>query len=874
MSVPEFNIAIRVAETHGLARDAAAVRVGVPLARGLLCDPGAASLRTAEGRPVLHQGRALALWPDGTIKWLLLEALISIGAHEHCTLLLGPKGVADPRPDESPTLTIAESDSAFDLDTGSASFSLPRRGSTLIASGRLHDMNMFGASGCTLRLTGRGGACSLLEIERVAVEAVGPVAATLRVEGIFASVPGLRVPCVVRIAFVAGSAAVQLEVLLRNPRAARHKGGLWDLGDPGSLNFEDLSLVVEPVLEGVGLQWSAELDSVPRSTTARFWTVYQDSSGGVNWQSRNHVDSQGRLTTRFRGYRIEAGDSDPQRALLAEGLRATPVLQTRGASGWIAGTCEHFWQSFPKALRWHDGALEVGLFPRETGQPFELQGGEQKRHRAWLELGRPAGSCTLAAAHVPLEIAVDPRWIETTAAVPYFVAGDETVDPRYLQYVAGIITGPRSFFARRESIDEYGWRNFGELYADHEAVRHTGPEPFVSHYNNQYDFIFGACYHSLRTGDVRWNELMRDAARHTIDIDIYHTTEDRPIFNGGLFWHTDHYKPAATCTHRTYSRQNSEGRDYGGGLSNEHNYTSGLLHYYYLTGDREAAASVRGLAEWVCAMDDGARSGFALFAPGPTGLASKTVDMGFHKPGRGAGNSINALLDGYVLTGERRFMLKAEELVQRVIHPRDDIAVLQLDEPERRWSYLVFLQVLGKYLHVKLELGEADYSFWYARASLLHYARWMLEHEVPYKDVLHKVELPTETWPAHDVRKCHILHLAAYYGDAPERERFRDRAAYFFDRCLTDLLSFETRDLTRPLVILSVYGCIHGYFLKHPEPARLPAEVRHDFGVPQQFEPQRAHLAATFKRNLRLLSQELRRAAGEALYGLKNRIAP
>ena len=57
--------------------------------------------------------------------------------------------------------------------------------------------------------------------------------------------------------------------------------------------------------------------------------------------------------------------------------------------------------------------------------------------------------------------------------------------------MAGPHSSPiESILNRREIIDEYGWRNFGEIYADHEAVYHQGRGPFVSHYNNQYDLIF------------------------------------------------------------------------------------------------------------------------------------------------------------------------------------------------------------------------------------------------------------------------------------------------------------------------------------------------------------------------------------------------
>ncbi|MGH8324895.1 MAG: hypothetical protein ACRETD_14040, partial [Steroidobacteraceae bacterium] len=340
-------------------------------------------------------------------------------------------------------------------------------------------------------------------------------------------------------------------------------------------------------------------------------------------------------------------------------------------------------------------------------------------------------------------------------------------------------------------------------------------------------------------GDRRWRQLFEDAARHTIDIDIYHTSGDRAAFNGGLFWHTDHYKPAATGTHRTYSRHNSGGRAYGGGPGNEHNYTSGLMLYFYLSGDVQAREAVLGLAEWVIAMDDGSRSVLALIDERPTGLASKTVSSSYHKPGRGVGNSVNALLDAYTLSGKRAYLCKAEELIQRCAHPADDIDALGLKEPEYRWSYLVFLQALGKYLDSKLEMGETDYGFHYARESLLHYAEWMCRHEVPYKEVLHKVELPTETWPAQDIRKCHVLHVAAQYAPAGMRAQLTERATFFFDRCLADLLSFETALLTRPLVILCVYGQVHGYFRANAAISLGHAPHCYRFGQPVAFISQR-----------------------------------
>ena len=74
---------------------------------------------------------------------------------------------------------------------------------------------------------------------------------------------------------------------------------------------------------------------------------------------------------------------------------------------------------------------------------------------------------------------------------------------------------------------------------------------------------------------------MDDLARHVIDIDIYHTDKDRDEFNGGLFWHTNHYLDAATSTHRTHSREHQKIKPggCGGGPGLEHLYTTGLLYH-------------------------------------------------------------------------------------------------------------------------------------------------------------------------------------------------------------------------------------------------------------------------------------------------------
>lgn len=865
-----IEITIHLENRDRLHREAEPIRIGVPLPAGCVYHAAELVLVNAAGALIPHQFAPLAFWADRSIKWLLVDALARVPPNERATLFIrAASEECGPERQTSPVLGLVQHGGVIEVDTGVCQFAVGPKAGGPIAAVRIEGVELLRGPGSLIQLNDATGAKYELDGECAVVEEQGPLRATILTEGGFRGPTALPLRFRMRTVFTAGTAAVRIELQVRNTRAATHAGGLWDLGDPGSCFFRDLTLCCWPRSPAGELSWHTEFPDDQRKQQTERWSIYQDSSGGEQWQSPNHLDRHSQLTVSFRGYRVTAGAND---TVLAEGHRATPVLAVAGDGTWIAAAVQGFWENFPKALRWAHGVLEVGLFPRESRGGFELQGGEQKRHTVLLEFGTAAGQPCLAQLQRPLEPWIEPAWTEGSQAINWFSARASDDDATLAGYVDQIIAGSRSFFARREIIDEYGWRNFGELYADHEAVHHRGTQPFVSHYNNQYDFVYGAFLNFMRTGDVRWRRLMEDAARHHIDVDIYHTQEDKAAYNGGLFWHTDHYKPAATSTHRTYSRGNAGSAGYGGGPGNEHNYTSGLLHYYYVTGDREAADAVQQLADWVFGLDDGARTVFGLIDAGATGGASKTLESSYHHAGRGAGNSINALLDAYAISRERRYLEKAQDILQRCIHPEDDITALRLDDPEHRWSYLVFLQIVGKFLARKREIGEIDYAFHYARASLLHYAAWMLENEVPYKDVLHKVELPTETWPAHDIRKCHVLYVAASHASGAQRQRLRDKATFFFERCLGDLLTFPTAHLTRALVILSVYGSVHEYFRKQVESPDQLGVHNHDFGTPKVFIPQRARLKSTMSFRARVLSAELSRIFADQLHRVKSRL--
>lgn len=787
------------------------VAVGIPIPKGSLHDVDRLWIFDPRNHRVPAQFSSLARWADGSIRWLHVEFLADSSGDVHH--LREPRtGTVDPDADPGDLAPALRQPNALEamFEANSFALSVDRAGGLALGS-RLPDCRsdpppMLSLS---IALRNRRGQPAAPKLRQWQLQANGPVRASLRLQGKFAGCRPLRFASCVDIYPALGLVRWQLTV--HNPSRARHPGGVWDLGDPASVLLRELALVLhlrDPIrTTQVRIEPAATVQTVQKS-----FRLCQFSSGGANWNSRNHINQHGEHHLAIRGY---SGEADGVRLA---GLRANPVVGIESDAGVVAAAVPNFWQQFPKGIERIDASsLAIQLFPAGVEDCLELQPGEQKTHETWFSFGADLTSRALESlqwVHAPLVATIDPQWIADSGAVEYLTPQSATTRPAYREQMAAVLDGVESFTAKCERVDEYGWRHFGELYADHENAHAAGPTPIMSHYNNQYDSVYGLLLQWWRTGEHRWHALADNLARHVVDIDVYHTEHDKSAYSGGMFWHTAHYLDADRSTHRTYSRshRDSHGPRFGGGPSNEHVYTTGLLHLYYLTGEQFFHDVVLGLAQRVSDAEDGANDLLGIIDPGPTGWATSTYSITWHGPGRGAGNSVNTLLDAWLLTGERRWLNAAESLIRRCIGPLDDPTQDDLLDPESRWSYLVFLQVLIRYLNLKIEAGQCDEAYAHARASLLRYAVWMLDNERPFFDRPDKLDFPTETWVVQDLRKPNLmLQARKFTDDAALRDRLRRRAEEFYTRCWNDLTAFPSRTCTRPQVLLLSLGIIEDY---------------------------------------------------------------
>jgi len=799
-------IDIYIDETAGISRTSECVKFGVPVKKSELFKlDRIAVINVENNEAVMFQAQPTATWSDSSIKWFLLEFMVDVDndASAHYQIISVDQAKANPH-----SIKVSERENAILIDTGVARFEVNKQTLTIIKHDLPDQDSPSSECSCTIEAEDSSQKHFSPSVSNISFNS-SPNKLRLTIEASGNLVDdklNMLIAYESRISFFLEHSHVEVEFCIHNPNAAAHPGGLWDLGDQGSIYFKELSANIRcPAINELTVKQSA--NSKWRSyDEVRSLTIYQDSSGGENWKSNNHKNRKGHVTNTFKGYKIFADGK-----VKATGDRATPFVSALTEKGRLTCYIKHFWQNFPTAIEVVPDAIQLKLFPSNYADLFELQPGEKKTQIFYLSFADD--QTDLDRFVKPLLPRFDAGYWERSQVIPYFYVSDTVgmLDP----IIEEGLTGEHNFFEKREVIDEYGWHNFGEIYADHETLyQKDGELPYISHYNNQYDPIYGFARQYAMTGDARWFELMDDLARHVVDIDIYHTNGDRVEYNNGLFWHTDHYLDAHTCTHRTYSKHNAtssiEGQT-GGGPGAEHCYTTGLMYHYYIAGNKDSYAAVLKLANWMINIHEGSFSLLAqLLSIKKNELAkikqlikgANLVDYKYPLT-RGTGNYITALLDAYQLTNDSCWLLQTERVIKETLHPNDNVSERELLNFEVSWSYVVFLRALVKYLFVKYARNEYDEHYFYARDSFLTYAKWMLENERPYLDNDDVLEFPNDTWVAQEIRKVNLLHYASLFEPDPSwQQSYIKRAQELLDYTGSKLIKSNTKYFSRIQIIL------------------------------------------------------------------------
>ena len=359
---------------------------GVPWPKAAVQKEQSFALVATNGRELPIQSWPLALWPDGSVKWMGFATSAPAGAGGSLMLTAAS---ADPgRSTGAPNIKVKQTDTACEIDTGPMKARIGRRGAGIIQSlavdgrevardGRLVCILQDGPGADPADAPARQAFDG--NVETVTLEQSGPVRAVVKIEGRHKSAQSGRewLPFVVRLYFYVGQASVRMvytiifdgdeqrdfirglgvvfavpmreQVQNRQVRFSGEGSGLWS----------------EPVLPMIGRSGRFVSDPSAAGEGAPRRDLFPDQIAGRRVPNRDQVDLRGQSLLAdwavWDGFKLVQPDSDgftivkrtnAQSCWLPAGAgrRASGLVFVGDVSGGLAVSLKDFWQSYPASL--------------------------------------------------------------------------------------------------------------------------------------------------------------------------------------------------------------------------------------------------------------------------------------------------------------------------------------------------------------------------------------------------------------------------------------------------------------------------------------------------------------------------------------------
>jgi len=575
------------------------IRTGVPFPFGAL--PSLAQLRLEDGKsgmPVPAQFDALATWPDGSLKAVLVQFVGDLGPAKHYRLAYGA-GVSRGTPLR--TITTPKADGRLTVDTGPMRFSLNGKG---VLDGLWRDGNDDGQFSADERLID-GGDVFLIDAfdgqeytgssaksAVITLEEDGPLRAVVKVEGSLTNARGAtHMKYLLRYYASQGSDKLDVELTVIDDRL--------------EANVDKTPSTLAIAAKALGLRWNYVTSDAP---SYRFGGesngVYSGRVSGEHYLLQtgefHYVDGEDRGHT-FAYHGVGAGQKAPGWLALSTGNRHTTVM------------IRDFWQQFPIELSVNAKTFTAALFPVRalTGAPetapIPPSGKVYRRPNTFYFL-RPGGAKTyqlrlVAHRNAPsteelhdlngsfqrheLDLVASPSWYAASGVWGQLTAGGPGSPSA--GYDAALISDIYVPSIERNEGDAtmYGWRDYGDrLRAGWADVKNGLRIP--SFYDDTHVGANNFFKQFIRTGEQRWYHLGEIATRHFMDVDVSHGPRQGYWKTGGA------PQPAGEIKCTAHDSIDHEGRSLHWG----HAHVSGLSELYLLTGDKRSLDVLKEIGNW------------------------------------------------------------------------------------------------------------------------------------------------------------------------------------------------------------------------------------------------------------------------------------
>ncbi|MFO8079248.1 MAG: hypothetical protein R6V07_02975 [Armatimonadota bacterium] len=621
-SVQRRSVAVNLLEEAGVTRSDELMSFGMPFEQGAIFDPAMIRVLDAAGAELPTQATVTSWWPDGSIRWALVETLVDIEADASVDVAV-EFGSEVRRAAVTDPVTVSEQDGELVVSSGALQATISRERFTILDE-VLIDGEAIASLPEGIVVVREGGTVYRLSggaPEDVRVEKEGPLATTVRIEGPYVSEDGEEyLRAIVRLTFVAGSPKVHV--------AATH------IDDYLETEFTDIESLTMPIMLADG------------GGEATF-LVPGDDGGEAAVEA---AGPDGRLMQKHDALLSFAGEE-------MAGARASGVMDYRGDDGaGVTVAVENFWEEYPKALSASADAALIEILPPLAGEDFyedlpehvrfpfveqhyRFKWGMSKTTRMSLSFHDESGPDLAQLAgmtRVPVVPVVPAEYYAETGALGelappregVFEAWDALVAERFEQHLQ-----------LKESQREYGFFNWGDWWG--ERGTNWG--------NNEYDLPHGLFMQYARTGDRDYFRLALAGARHMADVDCVHAHPD-PLHVGAMqlhsVGHTGEWSQHLARPGWSYAY------GYHTTAANGHTWADGLMDGWYLTGDARVMEAGIGLGEHVA------------YAMAPT-----FEKLGTHE--RSAGWSLAAIMAIYRATGDPVYLRAAEEIVEVALSEQD-----------------------------------------------------------------------------------------------------------------------------------------------------------------------------------------------------------
>lgn len=559
----------------------APVSFGIPFSKGELKKNNSVILRDASGNVVASDKWTLASWPDGSVKWLGVAAVVpgstgqlsfeKVKASDDAKMQRGAK-----------TVKIENNESRYKVSTGPIDVYITPGRDHFIDSISLEGKKVAGEASlvCTTQDTPYKDGLSAISfenysgvVESAEVERVGDIRALIKLKGRYVSSKGRQwLPFVLRMYFYAGSEQVKIvhsfiydgnmdkdfikglgmrfEVPMREELYNRHVAFAADNG-----------VWAEPVQPLVGRR-VLSLDGKQGWQEAQMKGERVPDYNSFDEKNRGYLDDW----ASWSGFRLSqtSADAFTVRKRTHEGRpwvgtysgkRAPGCVFVGDVSGGVDLAMNDFWESYPSALQVDSACSDVAYLTAwmwsPDAEPMDLRHYDYVAHglEASYEdvqegMSTPYGvarthsfvlmpssgykgkgnfanlASQLSSQH---QLACTPEYLHEKQAFGIWSLPDRSNDMR--ARVEDRLDAYVSFYKKMvEQHKWYGFWNYGDFMHSYDPVRHEWKYDVggFAWDNTELASNMWLWYTFLRTGDAEVWKLAVAMTRHTSECDVYH----------------------------------------------------------------------------------------------------------------------------------------------------------------------------------------------------------------------------------------------------------------------------------------------------------------------------------------------------------------